>query len=131
MTTRNGLRSGLASVFVLALGLTGCALEGDGGISEDAVEFGFDEVNAPLPSETVRVDFRTGRAPRYLDEGDNSGPCECDSAQCVDDWVVVNFGCNVCVEYVCDAFSGHSCNVCEEPAPNDDQRWQHDGTRAE
>ena len=98
--------------------------------SEQGV-LGIADVVAPLPPATEVVDGRTVNQTRYYDEFGEENVCDCNTARCFEDWVVANFGCNVCVGFVCDDFTGHTCNVCEEPqsAPGEMQ-FHGDGTRA-
>jgi hypothetical protein len=133
MTTRDALRGVCASVFVLSLGVTaGCAAfeEGPDTGSEQST-LGLEDIASPLPPATQIVDGRTVNQTRYLDEFGEVNVCECTSSQCFDEWVLANFGCNVCVGFACDDFTGHTCNVCEEPQTGSTSPVFHgDGPRA-
>jgi hypothetical protein len=132
MTTRDGIRRVCASVFVLALGVTaGCAAIEEGpDIGSEQTTLGITDIAAPLPPTQI-VDGRTVNQTNYLDEFGQVNVCECTSSVCFDDWVLTNFGCNVCVGFACDNFNGHTCNTCEEPSTGSTELVFHgDETRA-
>lgn len=107
-----------AAVLGLAMATSmGCA-EFDGDIpepGEGAEVVSFPEKFVQDGFEQVIVQEATPHNPNNVEEPDLDSPCSCDSQACLEDWVSENFGCDICVGFVCDgAPAGHACNGCVE-----------------
>ncbi|HUS66142.1 MAG TPA: hypothetical protein VMZ28_16430 [Kofleriaceae bacterium] len=78
-----------------------------------ADELTFDTVSPVTPRdlETISIDARMSGYGDYFDEGQ---VCNCDSEECVANFINQNFGCQICVSFQCNSGSVHACNPCDD-----------------
>ncbi len=61
--------------------------------------------------ESITVDTRISG---YGDYFDDDVVCNCDSQECVANFINDNFGCQICVSFQCNQGAVHACNPCDE-----------------
>ena len=77
-----------------------------------AAELTFDTVSPVIPDDHDHIvidDNLSG----YGRDGFESNVCECDSSECVVNFINDNIGCQVCVSFQCNQGAVHACNPCD------------------
>lgn len=121
VTTRQKNRSLWASVlgFAMLAGLSACAADALPEEEVGVAEISNQTALTAFQFEWVSVDGRFTRDGGKIDPGlDPVTPCDCETSDCLTEWVNDTFGCDVCVSFECNG--EHVCNPCEDstgPAP--------------
>ena len=99
--------------FALVAALSACAMDDESIDEGTASELTFDAVSPVNPNdlESVQIDARLSGYGQYFGDGN---VCECDSQECVVNFINDNFGCQICVSFQCNQGSVHACNPCDE-----------------
>lgn len=105
--------------FALVAALSACAAEESLSDEGSDAELSFDTVTPPIPANHDFI-YIGDNVSGYGRDGVESNVCDCDTGDCVVNWIDDNIGCQVCVSFQCNLASVHACNPCDDSlAPTD------------